>query len=468
MLRIAILLTALLALPCSALAFDYAQSDCDDADATTRCSPDATYTEIEAAAIVCNNDASCTTLYVPAGTETWTNDADIPTLAHDMSVIGAGPASTVITLANGIPGIIAETCEGHYFRISGFRFNFDNASSSYGFSIKRTWHGGFRVDNCYFYGHGSTAGVAGATKLVWRGLFDNNTIEDSNPVAYGPYGFTAGSPSINQPACTDWEDAGCVADWNDDWWDNDTEHPGQAFDEDYVPGTVNAIFVENNTFINTRSSIMWNWSAKTPLVARYNTFTTSQSEIFGVSPKPGSPWADIYNNTFIHTSGGIGGTAHYIRTSATIHDNAYTNLTLPGTVEVYSGFDYDYLWTLQTQNDEFYAWDNIFTNCTYTDDCIDQGDPGDANCAWQDDGRGFNPQGITYYSGHVIRKPAIASGDRFDYVEYTCPHPLTGLSGTCDDTKQGPDGYDVSGEEPPTPPATATAITGCTLTVEIE
>jgi hypothetical protein len=48
---------------------------------------------------------------------------------------------------------------------------------------------------------------------------------------------------------------------------------------------------------------------------------------------------------------------------------------------------------------------------------------------------------------------------RIGYAAYSCPHPLTGLSGSCDSSAVGINGYNVESVPDTTPPAQPTGLT---------
>jgi len=62
-------------------------------------------------------------------------------------------------------------------------------------------------------------------------------------------------------------------------------------------------------------------------------------------------------------------------------------------------------------------------------------------------------------AGHFDAIVQTSSGPNayYPYTPYTCPHPLTGLTGTCDPTLAGISGYNISSEDT-TPPAAPTGL----------
>lgn len=192
------------------------------------------------------------------GTETW---ASTLTIAKGINLIGPGAGSLTVT-SSSEPAISYSPSVGaadNAFRLSGFTFkagatntllyfgNLNNAPSAEG-NNKLTKN---RVDNCVFTQDTVSADTQTSIPLVWLllgtyGVFDSNTFNAHQ------YAFRATSNTTG------------IAGWN--YWG-------------WLPGTSDAVYVENNTFnfAYTGNQGICGTSSQSPhrWVFRYNTFNVS-------------------------------------------------------------------------------------------------------------------------------------------------------------------------------------------------
>jgi len=414
------------------------------------------------------------TLTLPAGTSPgWVNvtRGSYKAAIHvpgNISVVGAGSSATILTLDGdgktifSNSGTVTESIEYTGMALyAPYGRGGSGNSSAIAIALRCNPSGGlcspnafFRIHEVYFNGeyHGAIA-----EKRFQSGLIDNCTFV--RPASADPntsdYGFAIGQESTGDPpkcesgtASTDppyhtvlpayapYGSASynaCVALW-DDWWNDPVQHGGNNFA--MIPtlqmGTDNGIFVENNRFDWKGSALQTNWASFGRIVVRYNTFTNRDGNNGGI--KPGIIHAEIYNNSFTDTSGG-GTIALYLRGNTLAYKNEFVNYSkMVQWGSFYSGSEHSYNWRPQTELTESYAWSNSCPSCT---------------------GGGYsinpegNPERVVEGTSWFNRAPA--SGDRiYPYTPYTCPHPKTGLTGSCDSTLYGMDGYNVGTSSTPT------------------
>ncbi|MEN6319736.1 MAG: choice-of-anchor D domain-containing protein, partial [Syntrophaceae bacterium] len=217
------------------------------------------------------------TVYVPAGTCTWTGAVTIPE-TKTIKLIGAGSSSTIISYNN--PMLLSQSPNS---RISGFRFNL---TGSGGAPIVEVRNIGWRVDHNYFDNQtgGSREGViASGTNMTMQpeGVIDNNTFYECRVGAYG---------------------MGTFAKQN------------KAWAEDNTFGTEHAVYVEDNTITRTSGNAMdANYAAK--YVFRYNTVkgvSIMAHSLQGAAERGTKSW-EVYNNSFTFTSTSEGSVVGFMR-----------------------------------------------------------------------------------------------------------------------------------------------------------
>jgi hypothetical protein len=197
--------------------------------------------------------------------------------------------------------------------------------------------------------------------------------------------------------------------------------------ENVVPGSGDALYIEDCTFskYNQADAYFWGTSgiqsyygART--VIRYNTFNYCQIDQHGTPGMIGARWWEIYNNTFnIPVGTGPRNQSEFMAIragSGVIFNNTKTGGANvgAGSVELFeedAGYPALYQIGRGTNQalDPAYCWNNM-TDC----------ESGSANVVA---GRDF----------YLAQKPS--------YTAYACPHPLAGLTGSCDSETAGIGGY---------------------------
>jgi chitodextrinase len=371
------------------------------------------------------------TVYIPAGDCTWTGSSPV-TVKGNVSIIGAGIDKTIIrSPERHTSGFFKHTdilTEKPLVVYSGFSIYAENSLSSQGIYLRDVKN--FRITNCHL--EGSWHGMITMMRVA-KGLIDHcRFIRPPGSATYGIH-FTSNYAKGTKPALCDVEnDIDCQNTWND--WYTNPEYQNPPFDDDWIPGTENAIFVEDNDFTGYNGATMQgNWGSVASFVFRYNTVFNS-SGLGNGGIKPGGIWAEIYNNTFT-LDGGDGSTSSAItfRTSGLIHHNTFENYYRGGQMAAYWCSN-DFCYTDEVLMDELYIWDNTYIN---------SGCPEDSGTCWKEWSEGA-PERITEGENYFFHKPGTGPEAIRDalanYTPYTYPHPL------------------VSGETLPsdtTPPATS-------------
>jgi hypothetical protein len=219
---------------------------------------------------------------VPAGSATWPSSLVISGKAIEL--IGAGIGSTVITdgvvRTGGLPRMISwDTIDGGLSRFSGFTIN--GGVEADGFNKGIIYITGsshqFRMDHNAITPTAVTSGVQFDGDL--RGVVDHNTITVDH--AFGIYTFH-----------NTWGGVG-------NYGDNSFAQPDSI-------GTVEALFVEDNQFINNQTVNFFNfavdgWSGSR-VVYRHNTFTNCVWDNHGTESGGrlrGARQLEVHDNTFI-------------------------------------------------------------------------------------------------------------------------------------------------------------------------
>jgi hypothetical protein len=268
------------------------------------------------------------TVVIPAGSCTWTRTVVVGNVDTHAGVIltlqGAGIDQTVITHA-----VDPNAALTYPFLSNALSFNSKDGGVSRITGI--TWRGGglndpynkgmvtivgpssqFRVDHCKFVPNGTYA--LGFDGYV-RGVVDHNTFDVSAGHGYGMY-IHHGS----------WNNQGGYGDTS--WASADSF------------GTAQAMYVEDNTFTNNQSNVLWyfandGWSGGR-VVYRYNVYANTVWTNHGT--ETGGRWRsqrqyEVYNNTFSLTNGaGVstlvgsrGGTGVVYNNTATLTNGAFIN-----------------------------------------------------------------------------------------------------------------------------------------------
>lgn len=215
---------------------------------------------------------------------------------------------------------------------------------------------------------------------------------------------------------------GCEASW--DYWYDDVgnQRPSYSgFDEDFLPGTDQAVYIEDNYFDWYKAGIEGNWANSHAYIVRHNTFKRHSGAVH-IGFKPGSVFTIIHDNTFEETGGGAAGYAIRIRGSGLIYNNIF--------IKQSSGYQangmrsYTHYFPQQVRMDELFIWNNNYQGCICGDNDLD--------CFGGINGGGdYALVGVGENGNIHIREPL--PGDRlYGFQEYPYPHPWVAAQGDCD------------------------------------
>lgn len=185
-------------------------------------------------------------------------------LRSNIKLIGAGKGKTILRTQGQSMMIIAK---GNNIRISGFSLIADDSDGGNGIVIEDCID--FRVDHMQIEGYSGQAAVFVSGRDT-RGVIDHCDIK-MKPVANLGYGVVV---------------------YGDDTWKDDAQL-----------GTQDAVFIEDNTFINTRHAVAANKGAH--YVFRYNLVEKNVREHAVDAHGPywgsrvGTQMVEIYNNTIV-------------------------------------------------------------------------------------------------------------------------------------------------------------------------
>lgn len=242
--------------------------------------------------------------------------------------------------------------------------------------------------------------------------------------------------------------------------------PTDSWQTPHSMGGADNVFIEDNTFNGIGYVSDCNSNAR--CVIRYNTITGPMKvDGHGVAsntPARGVRHMEIYNNALTNTAsywavmelrGGGGRVFNNTITAAgswvILTDYGYTATwpnfgnvcqcpaNYPVTDQIGVGID-----TKSAASEPMYLWNNTKAGVMLTSSTLTW--KSTANCTATCGA--FNltdviKEGRDYFISDT--KPAAMSG----YTPYTCPHPLAGLSGTCDSIIAGTARYNVTGPMPP-------------------
>ena len=365
------------------------------------------------AAITASSDGD--TINIPAGDCTWSSGVS---LSGPRTIKGQGSDRTIIRMNVGGTTFSHDDI-GAWMRYTGIGFYGSPTSAAKAIEFKNGTN--FRIDHCRFY-PSTWHGVITSKRIV-KGLIDHNIFE-RNDVGGSDYGINWGSNygTGNPPSCQSYTEPctspdciSCRNTWSD-WWNNvDNQNTFRPFNGNFVPGTENAIFVEDNVFNWKGSAMEANWGSMANIVVRNNSFSNRDGNNGGV--KPGAEHCEIYNNTFENLrSDRPTSAALYIRSSCLVYNNTFKYYDHGGEFAAWScGFGYCYL----LDNPKVLMHDTYIYNNTYQNAVC----PGDNSNCWTEWGEG-DPNRISENQNYFFRAPR--SGDRiYPYTPYTYPHPLT-------------------------------------------
>lgn len=255
----------------------------------TRYAASCSFTDIQAAVTA---SLSGDTVIVPGGTCTWSNSM---TLGSSKAITLQGTGTTIkrVNLGN-VPLINISTNSAQSTTVTGFNFR-DESTSDQGFSGAFIQASGspanakFRIYNNTFTVESPWCGnVKLHIRVVGQqfGLIDNNT-----------FNFSTASEVIHNEGYGSGSDAG--------WMD------------DVSPGSINAVYIENNKFWNTpscrwvtgstvnagaNSAVQNYYGART--VFRYNTVQMANVDAHGTAGMIGARWYEIYENSWLGVPNG--------------------------------------------------------------------------------------------------------------------------------------------------------------------
>jgi hypothetical protein len=238
-------------------------------------------------------------VFVPAGNCTWTANVNIGSKA--ITLQGAGVGQTNIT--NGLSksqnsilnftqhATISTRITGFSFLGMGYSHRAINCQGSYTSAPMRIDHNSF-----YTTSGDGTGGTVEVDIYSCRGLIDNNE-------------FTAPN------------NAEMIHHYGDGT---------SGWKTTVVPGSTNALYVENNTFSSanksTANSSLQNYDGSI-VVARYNTIHSSQLDVHGCCSPIGGRWSEFYGNTFINDSPGIDKTFDFRSGGGVVFNNTQSGPT---------------------------------------------------------------------------------------------------------------------------------------------
>lgn len=471
-------------LPTFSFAFDYAQQSCDDGDPTTFCAATCEKPAVKTAVVACLADATCRTVYIPPGDCTWqTVNCDSNSTgclnfgnppAHDINLIGKeGATTTIIRITSGTyvfmvaDGNVIGT-NGKRVRISGIQFiSPEYTNHQLLIASDTAW---VQVDNCIIYGrwHNLIAGKRWGGGLIYNNIItytdlsfstsnygiapgQNQSYSDSSHACAGL--AVDGYPIDGITKCSTLDDPNCQL-----WWYKFWTYPqcqgGKPFVENWNPAEESSgvMFVEGNTITWYGSIMQSNWQSGRAMVWRYNTIYMRDGQAGGW--KPGAWYVLFYNNYIENINPVHGGCAIYPRSDSLIYNNYFKNYTEGGRIGAWYTYEGLYPWDgapitwtappLRVMLDEMYIWGNTYTHS--------DGDPGcDAKSCWPNYGgtgecSTYDPPCIAENSEIFFKSPSDPTITGYPhrltgFAWPTCPHPLTGLSGSCNSIKYGIAGY---------------------------
>jgi len=370
---------------------------------------------------------------VPAGTCTWGTDAAYLDVNKAITLQGAGVGSTVIN----IPATAGSWGDGTV-RISAAATvksmtiqTAETGNSGTAFSTGTA--NGWRITDINYNARTSTSNGYFVYVGNVYGLIDNNTIAQNSARM---------EPIFVRGPTDSWQTANSI-------------------------GGADNVFVENNTFTGRTDAqgYVSDCNSNSRCVFRHNTITAPMKidghGLASNSPARGVRHMEIYNNLFsfsganwraIEIRGGTGRIFNNVSSSA--YDTIYISLNdycyidgsnysncdseckcaddRPVIDQIGVGID-----PKSAASEPLYIWNNIRNGIAWTaghsaitEACVS------ACGAWSQAEAIIS--GTDYFISET--KPAAMSA----YTPYTCPHPLTGLTGSCDSAVAGTAGYNVT------------------------
>lgn len=290
-----------------------------------------------------------------------------------------------------------------------------------------------------------------------------------------------------------------------------------SWDRAIAMGDSDNVFVENNTFTYTNrtgcnelNEAFYNQNAARS-VLRYNTInnacTVTIDTHLDAHGNPGSDRGtvktEIYNNQFtvnnLYTLGKIRGGTHLIYNNNVTTASGTTTIILRNEM-AWEEFGGDTSWPSQEQVFNTFIWNNkyngndIGVNIAETDFIVEGRDywlaPPSASGGKETFGGSAGYSNDYCIANNQVKLPAYSEASAlacctgtgtgmcdmsfsstganayYPYSPYTCPHPLTGLSGSCDSTKYGTGGYNITANHTIGSGPQFSIGTGATVTIQ--
>jgi hypothetical protein len=361
------------------------------------------------------------TIICPAGSWTWSNSVSINN--KNITLKGAGKDQTIISIALA-GGLNVPVTNTKAFRITGFTFRSTiNIGTDSGYAMVRIYGGkGWRIDNNKIKIYSNVLSYNGGngiyTKNAIGGLIDHNE-------------FTNEETSTN---C--WHAAVYVEGAGSNAWSSGSQ----------IGNSNNTVFIENNTFTETRQCSAHNPHAVYGqnggiFVVRHNTITNVNIDTHGFCAIYGTREYEISKNNWIISTGRNLFRLIYLRGgTGVIHNNT---LTLQGTGTATYGIGLtDYRITAASQCSGTATQNLIKANtcCSASEGypCIDQIGRGqnqvlDPLYIWNN--ANFRTTTVSNVSSECssstsnfiqLNRDYFVEVTKPGYIAYQYPHPLTG------------------------------------------
>jgi hypothetical protein len=239
--------------------------------------------------------------------------------------------------------------------------------------------------------------------------------------------------------------------------------------DDLVPGSGSKLtFIEGNTFTGTTSSnyAFFNTYYGGAFVARFNSFINFGIETHGSSPgtcagEQGARWEEIYNNDHTHPNGNTvpikirGGSGIVFNNTSTGSQNLIltddcTTGTWPIQGMLSLGIEPAASSSTTTADatkwNPLYAWNNPAFPAINSGNALIQIGASEFACTHTANKCDAVVTSSRTFPTTLKRCESAADVSagcpvNYSYTPYACPHPATGLSGTCDLTTSGTPGY---------------------------
>jgi len=412
-----------------------------------------------------------------------------------ITIVGQGTDSTILSCDASTAGDLVMTLrELEYADVSGIGFKGNQGTTGTTSAIYLSDMDNFRIHGNKFYDSRWAAVIL--MKGMRKGLIDNNYFDNHTKYSEASnYGLSFGQDAYGMPTtcledpashtscsddtCDTYFKSGdcsagtwchdCETTWNTGWWQDADQNYGYAYPyhtwtpgDDQSTATNGAVYVENNEIHWYGPSFEGNWSSKGALVFRYNTVYTYRNGSSMFALKPGGYFFEAYNNHFEYVGGGAPtNIVAYLRTNGLFYNNYIKNSNL-GIQHAAWWVSYGYVWTDYVIMDELFIWNNTEENVL----CGDIDTYADCSSEWSEGDNTRIAENTNYFYRAPTTGERIYSGNPAQPVnQYTCPHPLSGLTGGCDNTEFGLAGYNVAGGTPSQTPVLhgATISPGVTL-----